>query len=116
VSFNVWRRLHLGASGTIGLLGVVHMLLTTVSYSSWSADSLWFFATGLSLVLLGGMNWAHIGYGPCQQPTARAVRYANVVYALFGIAAVVAVPEPQAFILAACFLVQAVAGRATLLG
>jgi hypothetical protein len=114
MTFARWRRIHRTASGLIAILGALHCVLTFALYASWSPDAVWFFGTGLSLVLLALMNWAHVGFEPCPLPTARAVRYANVVYALFGAAAVVAVPEPQAFVLAAAIAVQAVAGHFTL--
>lgn len=116
MSFVVWRRVHRGASATIAITALLHVLLTTQLYERWSADALWFLATGLGLLLLAVVNWAHVGLEPCNQPTAPVVLWANLVYVLLGVAALLAVPQPQTVVLAVGLLVQAVAGRATLRG
>ena len=70
----------------------------------------------LALLLLAALNLSHIGVEPCRMPTTRLVRIANWCFAAFGIAAVVAVPEPQAFLVAAALIAQAIACRWTLPG
>jgi len=52
----------------------------------------------------------------CRMPTTRLVRIANGILVVFGVAAVVAVPQPQAIVLVAALAVQAVASRVTLPG
>ena len=116
MSFRTARLLHRSASVVVAALGAVHAVLTFVIFDSWSPDAVWFFGTGLSLVALAVMNWAHVGLEPCDLPTAPVVKYVNVAYAVFGLAAIAAVPEPQAFILAAAILLQAGAGFVTLRG
>jgi hypothetical protein len=116
VSFAVWRRIHRGASATIAFVALLHVLLTSQLYREWSADALWFLTSGVGLLLLAVMNWAHVGLEPCQQPTAPVVLWANFVYLLLGAAALVAVPEPQAVLLVVSLAAQAVAGRITLGG
>ena len=90
--------------------------MTACLYEQWHSDAVWFFGTGLSLIFVSAMNWAHIGLAPCNLPTAPVVRYANTVYALFGLGSAVAVPEPQTFVLVGALMVQAVASRVTLIG
>ena len=111
-----WRPIHLIASGVLGIIAGVHGALTWVLYSSWTPDAVWFLGTGLGLLLLSALNISHIGVEPCRLPTARLVRAANWLFLLFGIAATVAVPEPQAFVLLACMCAQAVASHWTLPG
>lgn len=62
------------------------------------------------------MNWAHVGLEPCRMPTAPVVRYSNVVYAVFGVAAIPAVPQLHAWVIAGALLTQALAGFFTLAG
>ena len=109
-----WRRLHLGASWTVVVLAVIHSVLTPFIYGEWSPDALWFLGTGLGLLVVGAANLAHIGIEPCRQPTARMVRITNYVFAAFGLAAVLAVPEPHAMLIFGCLVLQAVASHWTL--
>ena len=114
--YAVWRRIHRGASGLVTIIGLFHAALTAIFYSSWSPDAVWFLGTGLGLAAIGVMNLVHIGVEPCRQPTAPALRWINYAFAVLGVAAVVAVPEPQAFVLLAGLLLQAIAGSRTLIG
>lgn len=116
MSFAVWRRVHRAASATVGFVALLHVLLTAHLYQEWSAEALWFLTSGVGLVLLAVVNWAHVGLEPCQQPTAPVVRWANFAYLLLGTGALLAVPEPQAVLLVVSLAAQAVAGRATLRG
>jgi hypothetical protein len=116
VSFAAWRRVHRAATGTLAVVALLHVLLTLQLHQKWSADALWFLTSGIGLLLLAAVNWAHVGVEPCEQPTAPVVRWANFVYLLLGAAALVAVPEPQTVLLVASLAAQAVAGHATLRG
>jgi hypothetical protein len=107
---------HLAASWTLALLALAHSALTVRLYSTWTPDAVWFLGTGLGLLLLAATNLSHIGIAPCAQPTARLVRPANWAFLLFGLGAVVAVPEPQAILVLLALLGQAVASRWTLPG
>jgi hypothetical protein len=111
-----WRRVHLFASGLLAVTGLIHSSLTFVLYPGWSPDSVWFLGTGLGLLLLAALNWTHIGIEPCRMSTARLVRVANWTFVFFGIGAVIAVPEAQAFAVQAALIGQAVAARWTLPG
>lgn len=115
-AYPLWRRVHLVSSGLLGLLALVHSILTFRFYSPWTADAVWFLGTGLGLLLLAVINLTHIGIQPCRQPTARIVRASNWIFVLSGIAAVVAVPEPQAFAVLAGLAGQALAAAWTLPG
>jgi hypothetical protein len=116
MSFAAWRIVHRVATAFIGVMGLLHASFTFTMYDGWGPDALWFMGTGLSLVFLAVINWAHVGTEPCTMPTAPVVRHANVAYALFGFAAVLAVPQQHAWLLAAALLMQAVAGLFTLAG
>jgi len=115
-AFARWRRAHRAASYVLAVLALIHSALTATLYASWSANAVWFLGTGLGLLLLSGMNLAHVGLGPCTLPTARAVRAANWVFVAFGVGAFLAVPEPQAAIIVAALALQAGASQRTLRG
>lgn len=115
-NYRSWRRVHLGSSALLAVLALAHATFSFVAYASWSADAVWFLGTGLGLLLLSTLNLSHIGVEPCPQPTTRLVRIANWVFLAFGVAAVVAVPMPQAFGVLAGLLGQAIAASRTLPG
>lgn len=114
--FPMWRRIHLTATGILCLLATVHAVMTGWLHPAWSPDAVWFLGTGLGLLLIGALNWAHVGVEPCRQPTARFVRWANWVFVAFGIGAVIAVPAPQAFVILAALVTQAISAHWTLPG
>ena len=114
MTFSAWRRVHRAATGTLAAISILHSSLTFSLYDGWTPDSVWFLGTGLGLLYLAVVNWAHVGLGPCDLPTAVVVRWGNWIFAVFGAAAVLAVPEPQAYLILALLAVQAVAGMNTL--
>jgi hypothetical protein len=111
-----WRRVHLTSSGLLCLLATIHSALTPFLYSAWEPEAVWFLGTGLGLLLLAVFNLAHIGIESCRRPSARLIRWANWPFALFGLSVVLAVPEPQAFVVLAALIGQAMAGHFTLPG
>jgi hypothetical protein len=115
-AFRVWRRVHRSASLALALVASAHAALTAVFYEQWSANAVWFLGTGLGLLLLAVMNLAHVGLEPCRMPTAPALRAANWVFAVFGIGAFVAVPQPQAAVIVVALIAQAVSAHRTLPG
>ena len=115
-TFKWARRLHRASSATIAALALVHAVLTFRLFPTWSSDAVWFIGTGLGLLLLAVLNWAHVGVEPCDMPTAPVVRWANFAFAMFGVAALVALPVPQAFVIAPALVVQAMASLRTLPG
>ncbi len=96
LAYTRWRGLHLASSGLLGLIASIHCALTWVMHANWTPDAVWFFGTGLGLMLLSALNVSHIGVEPCRQPTTQLVRAAYWVFLLFGVAATYAVPAPQA--------------------
>jgi hypothetical protein len=113
-AFRWFRAVHLASTSVVAVLAIVHSGLTARLYSSWSPDAVWFLGTGLGLLLLAVLNWTHIGSEPCERPSAWVVRWANAGFAVFGLAAVAAVPVPQAYAIALGLVGQVVAGRWTL--
>lgn len=116
MTFRHWRRIHLVSSGVAGGVALIHSALTPVLYGSWSPNAVWFLGTGLGLLLLAVSNWSHVGCEPCHQPTAPVVRWANFVFLALGLGALIAVPQPQAFLLVVALAGQAIAGCFTLRG
>lgn len=111
-----WRRAHGAASGLLAIVAGLHSGLTAFLYDDWSADAVWFLGTGLSLLLLAVINLSHLSAASGRQPTVRVVKTANWVFLAFGVGAVIAVPEPQAFVVLAALAGQAVAAHQTLQG
>jgi len=116
MSFRAWRRLHLGASGVLGAMALLHSALTPALYNGWGPDAAWFLGTGLGLLLLAIVNWTHLGLEPCRLPTAAVLRWANAGFLGFGGAAAIAVPEPPAYVIVAGLAAQALASWRTLPG
>jgi uncharacterized membrane protein YuzA (DUF378 family) len=114
MTFPIARRFHRSATAILAVIASIHCVVTFMVYDQWSPDAVWFLGTGLGLLLLAAVNWSHVGLEPCNLPTALVVRWANLVFALLGVAAVIAVPEPQAFVILATLLIQAAAGFVTL--
>lgn len=111
-----WRRVHLLASWICTGVGLAHLGVAAFSFDSWTARAVWFVGAGLGVLVVGTLNLAHIGLGPCRMPTVAFVRAVNAVYALFGAAAVFAVSEPPAVVLVVVLIAQVIAGRRTLPG
>jgi hypothetical protein len=116
VSFSTWRRIHRISSGTVGVIALVHCAVTFVFYKEWSPEAVWFFGTGVGLLSIAVMNIAHVGLEPCRQATALAIRWLNCVFVALGLAALVAVPEPQAVLIVLGLIGQACASFVTLPG
>ena len=98
------------------MIALVHIGLAVPIYREWSPDAVWFVGTGIGLLVLAALNLAHIGVEPCHQPTARFVRVVNWLYAIFALATLLAVPEPQAVALAFLMVLQSLVAARTLPG
>ena len=116
VSFSTWRRIHRFSSGTVGVIALVHCAVPFVLYKEWSPNAVWFFGTGVGMLTIAVMNIAHVGLEPCRQPTAPVIRWLDCVYVGLGLAAIVAVPEPQAMLIVIGLIGQAIASFVTLPG
>lgn len=102
------------SSATVSLVALAHCAVTPLMYSRLSPSAIWFLGTGLGLLLLGVLNWTHLGVEPCDVKTAPVVRWSNVVFLVFSFGAVAAVNEPQAWVVVAGLMGQAIAGWFTL--
>ena len=102
------------SSATVSVVALVHCAVTPLMYSRLSPNAVWFFGTGLGLLLLGVLNWTHVGVEPCEKPSAPVIRWANLGFLVFSFGAVAAVNEPQAWVVVAGLAGQAIAGWFTL--
>lgn len=109
-----WRRIHGAATAVVGLLGLAHSVLTFAFYPRWTAGAAWFLGAGLGLVLLAAVNGAVLTEARASGATTRVVCVANWSFVVFGLAAAWAVPQPQAFVVVAGLVGQALAGFRTL--
>jgi len=114
--YAAWRRVHIVAGCVVSLLGIAHCLLALLQFQRWDPEAVWFLGAGLGVLFVGTLNLVHIGLAPCRMPTVRFVRVVNAIYGAFGVAALVAVPEPHVMVLVGALLVQVIAGRVTLPG
>lgn len=94
-------RVHLVSAIVVLGLALAHTGYTAVAFGSWSPGAVWFAGTGLGLLLLSALNLAARRAVPVPGPVARLAVVANAVGLLFGLGAVLAVPEPQAFVVLA---------------
>jgi hypothetical protein len=111
-----WRLVHRTSSVMVALIALIHCGLTFMIYGEWSPDAVWFLGTGIGLFGIAVMNIAHVGLEPCYQPTAPPLRWLNWLFVGLGLAALYAVREPQAFVIVAALVGQAIASLATLSG
>ena len=116
MNYPIWRRVHKSSSAVVGFIGLVHCAVTFVFYKEWLPNAVWFFGTGVGILTIAVVNLAHVGLEPCRQPTAPVIRWLNCVYVGLGLAALVAVPEPQAVLIVAGLIGQTVASFVTLPG
>ena len=111
--FHWWRRIHRAFSYAIALIALVHCAFTLM-WDAWSPNAVWFLGTGVGLLTIAVINLAHVGRELRALPTAPVVRWLNWMYVVPGLAALVAVREPQAIFIVAALVGQAIAGRFTL--
>ncbi len=108
--------MHVVASAVVTLVGAFHLVMAPFTHRHWSPEVLWSLGTGLALLCLGAVNIALLRAGPSWDETARVIRWTNYAFALFGIAAVIVVPDPEEIAMVAALLVEAVASHWTLPG
>lgn len=78
------------------VLGAVHTLLTVPFYGQLTPRAVWFAGTGLMMVFLGLLNL--IARRTADPGARRLCQAADLLGLGFGVLAVLAVPEPQAFL------------------
>lgn len=93
----------------VGLIGVVHVTYTFEIFDELSQEALYFAGTGLGVVVLVLFNYA-IWRVPSPDRLARRLTHcANAIMAIYGFFAIRAVPEPQAYVGFAAFIVLVMA-------
>jgi hypothetical protein len=89
--------LHRWSGHLLALLGLAHTSLAVPTLLRRpDAETVWFAGTGLALLLLVFLNVAFRRW-PHDAIVRRLCHGSNVAFSLFGGAAVLAVPEPQAY-------------------
>lgn len=116
MAFSTWRQIHRISSGLVGVIALIHCGVTFVFYDRWSPNAVWFFGTGVGMLSIAIMNFAHVGVEPCRQPTAPVIRWLDWLFVGLGFAALAAVPQPQAVLVVVGLLGQAIASFVTLPG
>ena len=83
----MWKVIHSIVTGLIIALGSVHVAFTASGYEHLSLDALWFFSTGVAIILAGSLNVATIRQSGNDPVVRLMCLMANLVFvALFGIA------------------------------
>ena len=78
-------RLYVFIGGAIVALGGLHMLATIRLSASTPVSRLWFFGSGIAIVLVGALNLLHRTYGRSAPGLRMVCRSANVLLTLFSI-------------------------------
>jgi len=98
--------------GLIIALGSLHSVLTFVFYKDFSSRALWFFGTGLALVMLGFLNVANYRQGSDQ--TIRVLcAVSNLIFTAVFVAGSFIMFEPQTLIGIFCCAAAMVLGFST---
>lgn len=94
-----------------GALGVVHTLFTFLIFRHLTERALYFAGTGLAAILLALLNIATwCAPAPANRLSRSLTHAANLLLATFAVAAILAVPQPQAYVGATAFWALLVAG------
>lgn len=83
----ILSRLYAFIGGAIITLGVLHMLTTIRLSASTPAFRVWFFGSGIAMVLVGAFNLLHRTYGRSARGLRVVCRSANVLLTLFSLVA-----------------------------
>jgi hypothetical protein len=83
----ITHRLYAFVGWAIVALGALHMLATLRLPASTPAFRVWFFGSGMAIVLAGGLNLLHRAYGHSAAGVRIMCRAANILLTLFAIAA-----------------------------
>ena len=92
------KKLHRASAWLLVVLGVIHTSLTPMFYDEFSAEPMWFAGAGLAMSLIGILNVALSRSVGDDRLVSTLCRTANLIFALFGLAIVRAVPQPQAYL------------------
>lgn len=79
-------------------LGILHISFTAWNYSEFNLDAMWFFGTGIAIILAGFMNLVLIRIGAKDKLILVLCQGTNIFFtALFGFALLVLL-QPQVFL------------------
>ncbi len=94
-----------------GALGVAHTIFTFLIFHHLTERALYFAGTGLAAILLALLNIATwCAPAPPNRLSRSLTHAANALLAMFAVAAIIAVPQPQAYVGATGFWALLVAG------
>jgi hypothetical protein len=85
------------------LLGVLHIAATFLIFDHLTQRALYFAGTGLAGIILAFFNFATFRQTSADRLSHSLVHVSNGLMALFAVFAVLAVPEPQAYVGGAIF-------------
>lgn len=75
------------------LLGLAHIALTFVIYSVWNLEALWFFGTGIAILISALAN--SLALDASNRANALIITFINTAMAAFFLSAWLVMPDPQ---------------------
>lgn len=87
------RNLTLVLAGVTLLLGLGHLVFTTLIYDRWTADALWFVGTGFAIVIGAAANIPAMNV--LDRPSRSIIAIINAMMTGFFVAAWSVIPVPQ---------------------
>lgn len=89
--------------GLIIALGSLHTVLTRCNYEDFSIDAMWFFGTGIAIILAGFFNIACLRHGKADKLIQALCIVSNLIFTAIFAAATFLLPEPQVYLGIALF-------------
>jgi hypothetical protein len=80
------RNVQRSAGWVIGLISLVHLLVTFADYDELSLRAIWFVGSGFALLLIGGLNIITAGLDDSSFSSLRALRALTLVANACGVA------------------------------
>lgn len=82
-------------TGLIIALGLLHLAFTTYNYSEFNLDAMWFFGTGIAIILAGFMNIVVIRIGSRDRLIFALCLLTNIFFAGLFAFALLQLHQPQ---------------------
>ncbi len=96
--------LHKIITGLIIALGILHVLVTFLDYSSFSVRALWFVGTGIAIIQAGFLNLVLLRDAGKDKVVRMLCLISNLIFALLFASALFVLPQPQVFFGLALFV------------
>jgi len=99
---------HKITSALIILLGILHCVFTAWNYDQFTLDAMWFFGTGVAIILAGFLNVTVIRTSGGDRIVNLLCLTTNLAFVILFIVALMLLSQPQVLVGIALFAVAAV--------